>query len=538
MSLCQPMTIKKTTRKKLRSKRRSIMVQISRWKKIAVLLVVLLGFLYAAPNVVGEKSRMWASENLPGWFPTKTVNLGLDLRGGAHLLYEVDVAVVFKEQAELLRQDLSSELRKAKINRAGLGIVDGGVKLTLKDAADGEAARKIIRGLQSDLQIDTKGAVIEARLNEQGRKNLYDQTIAQSIEIVRRRIDELGTTEPVIQRQGDDRILIQAPGADSAALQKIIGKTAKLTFHLVAQDANKAGVKNLPSAEFPDRRIPIERRAMLTGDMLNNAQPSFNQSGQPVVTFALDRRGTKRFCDVTRKHTNKPFAIVLDNEVLSAPNINEPICGGRAEISGSFTLEEVNDLSILLRAGALPAPMKVVEERTVGPSLGADSVAAGKIAALIGLAGVLVFMGLSYGLFGLMANVALVSNVALMFALLSSLQATLTLPGIAGIVLTIGMAVDANVLIFERIREEIRNGRSAISAIDAGYSRAMSTIIDSNLTTLIAAIILFSFGTGPIKGFAVTLGIGIMTSFFTAIMVTRLMVVSWLHAKKPKTLPV
>lgn len=515
------------------------MVQISRWKIIAILLVVFFGLAYSSPNVMSPSARAWVSENLPVWAPKKTINLGLDLRGGAHLLYDVDVEAVFKEQAELLRQDLSSELRKAKIQRTSLGAIDGGVKLVLKDAADGEEARKIIRRLQANSAISSKDGAIEAVLSETGRKALYDQTIAQSIEIVRRRIDELGTTEPIIQRQGEDRILIQAPGADSAALQGIIGKTAKLTFHLVATDPNKAGVKNLPSAEREGQRVPVERRAMLTGDMLSNAQPGFNQGGQPVVTFALDRRGTKRFCDVTKKHTNKPFAIVLDNEVLSAPNINEPICGGRAEISGSFTLQEVNDLSILLRAGALPAPMKVVEERTVGPSLGADSVAAGKIAALIGLGFVLVFMGTSYGLFGLFANMALVVNVALMFAILSSMQATLTLPGIAGIVLTIGMAVDANVLIFERIREELRAGRSPISAVDAGYSRAMSTIIDSNLTTLIAALILFSFGTGPIKGFSVTLGVGIMTSFFTAIMVTRLFVVLWLHKKKPsKVLPI
>lgn len=517
------------------------MVQIAPWKIVLTLLVCLFGFAYSVPNMLSEDTRVWTQENLPGWFPHKTVNLGLDLRGGAHLLYEVDVDAVFKEQADLLRQDVSSELRKARIDRSALGVVDNGIRLTLRDPADAPEARKIIRRGTENLEVLTSenGRVIEAQLNDTGVQALYDQTIAQSIEIVRRRIDELGTTEPVIQRQGEDRILIQAPGADSAALQGIIGKTAKLTFHLVAEDANGAGVKNLPSADNPGVRIPIERRAMLTGDMLTNAQPSFSQqTGQPIVTFALDRRGGKRFCDVTRQHTGKPFAIVLDHEVLSAPNINEPICGGRAEISGQFDVQEVNDLSILLRAGALPAPMKVVEERTVGPSLGADSVAAGKIASVIGLAGVLVFMGLSYGLFGMMANVALIVNVALLFALLSSLQATLTLPGIAGIVLTVGMAVDANVLIFERIREEIRAGRTPISAIDAGYSRAMSTIVDSNLTTLIAAAILFSFGTGPIKGFSVTLGLGIITSFFTAIMVTRLMVVVWLRKVKPSSLPV
>ncbi|MGH1398771.1 MAG: protein translocase subunit SecD [Alphaproteobacteria bacterium] len=516
------------------------MIQIAPWKKILTLIVVAFGFLYAAPNMVSPEVRGWAVENLPSWTPNKTINLGLDLRGGAHLLYAVDVDVVFGEQAELLRQDVSSELRKARIARKSLGSVPNGIRLKLADAADGEAARKIIRKGSANLQVNTSenGTLIEAVLNEVGVKALYDQTISQSIEIVRRRIDELGTTEPVIQRQGDDRILIQAPGADSAALQKIIGKTAKLTFHLVAEDASGAGVKNVPSAEQVGLRVPVERRAMLTGDMLTNAQPSFNQGGQPVVSFSLDRRGAKRFCDVTRKHTGKPFAIVLDNEVLSAPNINEPICGGQAQISGSFTLQEVNDLSILLRAGALPAPMAVIEERTVGPSLGADSVAAGKIASVIALVAVLVFMGATYGGFGMMANVALVANVALLFALLSSLQATLTLPGIAGIVLTIGMAVDANVLIFERIREEIRAGRSAVSAVDAGYRQAMSTIVDSNLTTLIAAAILFSFGTGPIKGFSVTLGLGIMTSFFTAIMVTRVMVVAYLQAKRPKVLPI
>ena len=516
------------------------MVNIARWKIVLILAVCAFGFAYSAPNLLPESSRAWVSENMPGWFPHKTINLGLDLRGGAHLLYEVDVEAVLKEQADLLRQDVSRELRQERIQRDALGVIPGGIRLKIKDAAQGEEARKIIRRSADNLEVLTSenGTMIEATLNDTGRQQLYDQTIAQSIEIVRRRIDELGTTEPVIQRQGEDRILIQAPGADSAALQNIIGKTAKLTFHLVTDGADSMGAKNLPMADNPDVRLPIERRAMLTGDMLDNAQPGFSQNGQPVVTFALDRRGTKRFCDVTREHTNEPFAIVLDNEVLSAPNINEPICGGRAEISGSFTVQEVNDLSILLRAGALPAPMKVVEERTVGPSLGADSVEAGKIASLIGLAFVLVFMVVSYGSFGIMADIALIVNVALIMALLSSLQATLTLPGIAGIVLTIGMAVDANVLVFERMREELAAGRSPISAVDAGYSRAMSTIVDSNLTTLIAALILFSFGTGPVKGFAVTLGVGIVTSFFTAIMVTRLMVVVWLRKTKPSTLPI
>ena len=290
-------------------------------------------------------------------------------------------------------------------------------------------------------------------------------------------------------------------------------------------------------ADDPTQKVTVDRRALITGEMLENAAPAFEQ-GRPVISFRLDNTGARRFCDVTRKNVNKPFAIVLDDLVLSAPVIREPICGGQGQISGGFSVQEANDLALLLRAGALPAPMAVVEERTVGPSLGADSVEAGKKASVIGLLLVLVFMAASYSLFGVFANVALAVNVALIFAVLSGLQATLTLPGIAGIVLTVGMAVDANVLIFERIREELRAGRTPISAIDAGYARAMATIIDSNLTTLIAAIILFAFGTGPIKGFAVTLGIGIVTSFFTAIMVTRLLVVTWLRKTKPTRVPV
>ena len=515
------------------------MIQIAPWKIVLTLLVCALAFLYAAPNVVSEQTRSWLQINLPSWMPTKTVNLGLDLRGGAHLLYEVDVNVVLKERADSLLQDMRKSLREDKIGYKRIGVIPGGVRVTLKDNGDGEAARRLLRRMDPNLDIETSsdGLRIEALINETGIRELNDQTLAQSIEIVRRRIDELGTTEPVIQRQGEDRILIQAPGADADSLKAIIGTTAKLNFHLVKDPGASGAGKTYPLSEDPAQKITVERRALITGDMLDNAAPAF-QDGQPVISFRLNNTGARRFCDVTRKNVNKPFAIVLDNEVLSAPVIREPICGGQGQISGGFTVQEANDLALLLRAGALPAPMEVVEERTVGPSLGADSVEAGKKASLIGLLLVLVFMGLIYGLFGLMANVALVVNVSLIFAILSGLQATLTLPGIAGIVLTIGMAVDANVLIFERIREEMRAGRSPISAIDSGYSRAMATIIDSNLTTLIAAIILFSLGTGPIKGFAVTLGVGIITSFFTAIMVTRLLVVTWLRRKKPATLPV
>jgi len=516
------------------------MVRIAPWKMFLILAVCLYGFAYSAPNILSADKTAWMKENLPGWLPNKTVNLGLDLRGGAHLLYEVDLDVVFDERADFMVQDLRKSLRDKKIGYKRIGTVPKGVRVTLRDDSDPEAVRKIIRKNDSRLLIDTSSEeppVITATMDAVMIKEVQDQAISQSIEIVRRRVDELGTTEPVIQRQGVNRILLQVPGANAEDLKRIIGKTAKLGFHLVGQlGARAAGERMLPYVEEPGRTLNVKRRAVITGDMLDTAQPSFNQSSQPVVSFKLNAVGARKFCDVTRNNVQKPFAIVLDEEVISAPVINEPICGGQGQISGGFTIQEANDLALLLRAGALPAPMMVVEERTVGPSLGADSVAAGKTASLIGLALVLVFMLMVYGGFGLMANVALAVNVALILALLSSLQATLTLPGIAGIVLTVGMAVDANVLIFERIREEYRAGRSVISAVDAGYSRAMATIIDSNLTTLIAALILFSFGTGPIKGFAVTLGLGIMTSFFSAIMVTRLMVVLWLEKRKPSVL--
>jgi preprotein translocase subunit SecD len=513
------------------------MIQIARWKIVLIVLVCLLGALYSAPNFMPAGVRS-ALQEMPSFMPHKTVNLGLDLRGGAHLLYQVDVDSVFEERGDLMLQDLRSSLRKEKIGYRRIGIVDKGVRVTLRDVADGEEARKIIRRMGDHLEIDTDGDVITVSLNEAGLKQIYDQTISQSIEIVRRRVDELGTTEPVIQRQGDDRILIQAPGANAEDLKAIIGKTAKLTFHLLPEVGGSGpGTQTLPFADEPGRDITINRRAMLTGDMLDNAQPSF-QNGAAVISFRLNNVGAKRFCEITRNNIQKPFAIVLDSEVLSAPVIQSAICGGSGVITGNFSVASANELATLLRAGALPAPMHVIEERTVGPSLGADSIEAGKIASIIGLLAVLVFMGLTYSLFGVFANVALVVNVALIFAILSFLQATLTLPGIAGIVLTIGMAVDANVLIFERIREEISLGRSAVSAIDAGYRNAMSTIVDSNLTTLIAAFILFSFGTGPIKGFAVTLGIGIVTSFFSAIMVTRLLIVQWLKGRRPENLPV
>jgi preprotein translocase subunit SecD len=516
------------------------MLHFARWKIILVLAVCAFGLLYSLPNVLGEDAREYTAENLPGFVPHQTVNLGLDLQGGSHLLLQVDLSTVMTERSEGLVTALRPEMREQRIGYRRLRDIDNGVRIQVRDTNDIEALERIIRDIDRELVIDVEGDTVEATFSDMAMQEIRDQTISQSIEIVRRRIDETGTREPAIQRQGDDRILVQLPGLDDPQRVKdLLGKTAKLGFHMVDDGARTVtSSMTLPLAEAPGETLTVDRRAELTGDMLVNAQFSPDQNGQPAVSFRFNTVGAKRFCDLSRENVNKLFAIVLDNEIISAPVIREPICGGQGQISGSFSIKEANDLALLLRAGALPAPLEILEERTVGPSLGADSVEAGKIASLIAMAGVLIFMVVTYGRFGLYANVALMVNVTLIFALLSSLQATLTLPGIAGIVLTIGMAVDANVLIFERIKEEIQNGRSPMSAVDAGFSRAMSTIVDSNLTTLIAAIILYSFGTGPIKGFAVTLAIGIMTSLFSAIMVTRLLVVTWLTKKKPSELKI
>ncbi len=517
------------------------MTNIPPWKAFLILAVCLFGILYALPNLAGDSARTWMQGNLPGWMPHKTVNLGLDLRGGAHLLYDVDVDTVFRERSESLLQDLRTQLRKENIGYSRVGALPMGVRLTLRDAKDADAVRKIIRAYDSALDVTTtgEGLVLEAVMSPAAQKQVTDSALSQSVEIVRRRIDELGTTEPLIQRQGDRRLLIQAPGANADQLKKTIGTTAKLSFHLVAQPEDSGAVKALPYAENPEQKLTISRRALITGDMLTNAQPALDQrSGQWVISFRLNSPGTRRFCDVSRENVHKPFAIVLDDEVLSDPVIQEPICGGQGQISGRFDAEKAANLALLLRAGALPAPMSVIEERTVGPTLGADSVEAGKKACLMALLFVIIFSCAAFGLFGIFASVGLVINMTLIMAVMSAMQATLTLPGIAGIVLTIGLAVDGNVLVFERIREELRAGRSIISAIDTGYQRAKTTITDSNLTSLIAALILFSFGTGPIKGFAVTMCVGVATSYFCAMMLTRLIVLTWYKWAKPKKIEV
>ncbi len=521
------------------------MVQYPRWQLFLVLAVILLGLAFVSPNLLKRET----ADGLPGWVPSQQINLGLDLQGGSYLLLEVDLAEVMREQLDNLVESLRIDLRRAKIGYTGLGVDGDAVVFTVRDEASLDQAREILFRSAGQLLIESSGGGgLRAEFTKQAIEERRVGIVQQSIEIVRRRIDETGTREPSIQRQGEQRILVQLPGVrDPERIKSLLGKTAKLTFRFVdetaAADGSRvpAGSEVLLSDELDPygnpRRYVIKKRIMVGGDSLTDAAATF-QDGQPVVSFNFDGVGAKRFADATRQNVGRAFAIVLDNQVISAPVIREPILGGRGIISGSFTTQEVQDLALLLRAGALPAPLTILEERSVGPGLGADSIAAGKIASILGMVFVVVFMGIIYGLFGLMANVALILNLVLILGALSGLQATLTLPGIAGIVLTIGMAVDANVLIFERIREEVREGRGPVTAIDAGYRRAMSTIIDSNLTTLIAALLLFQFGTGPVKGFAVTLAIGLITSMFTAIMLTRLLIVVWLRRRRPQALAI
>ena len=540
------------------------MLYFAPWKVTLVALLCVLGLAFTMPNFLSKET----AEGLPDWLPHKQVNLGLDLQGGSHLLLEVEAEVVVKERLDTLVDSVRPALRGKRIGYRDLGERNNAVTVTIRDPGQMDLAVAEIKKLAvpvqgntvigvaggRDLEVEVvNGNQISITLTEAAIRERRSSAIKQSIEIVRRRIDELGTREPTIQRQGDERILVQVPGLqDPERLKAILGKTAKMVFRLVDVTTSPAeimaGARTPPGSELleSDERRPdgspanmyvVRKRVMVSGDTLVDSAATF-QDNQPVVSFRFDSVGAKRFGDVTAKNVRKPFAIVLDRRVISAPVIREPILGGSGIISGNFTTQETQDLSLLLRAGALPAPLKILEERTVGPALGADSVAAGKIACIIAFVAVMVFMVLSYGVFGLMADLALLINLFLIMGALSLLQATLTLPGIAGIVLTIGMAVDANVLVFERIREEVRTGKTPFAAMEAGYQRAIGTIFDANITTFIAATILFVMGSGPIKGFSVTLGIGILTSVFTAVVVTRLMLVIWLRRTRPAALPI
>jgi preprotein translocase subunit SecD len=521
------------------------MLQFPRWKIITIIVACLLGFVYAAPNVL-PRSVTDRLEGLPSWLPGRTISLGLDLQGGSHLLLQVESRAVVQERLNGLLDEMRTRLRTANIGYLDLRVEGNGVVFTVREAAQIARAQEAARAAESDLVTSADGTRVTVALTEAAITARRRQAVDQSIEIVRRRVDETGTREPLIQRQGEDRIVLQLPGIDDPErVKRLLGQTAKLSFRFVdetvgpqdlAQGRVPAGIEVLPNADRGGL-IAVQRRVMVSGDTLVDSQPSF-QNGQPVVSFRFDSIGARRFADATRDNVGRAFAIVLDDRVISAPVIREPILGGSGVISGSFTTQSASDLALLLRAGALPAPLTVLEERTVGPGLGADSIAAGEIASIAGLGLVVVLMVVGYGLFGVFAIAALLINMVFIFAFMSLLQATLTLPGIAGIVLSIGMAVDANVLIYERMREEMRAGRSVMAVIDAGYSRAMSAIVDSNITSLIACLLLYAFGTGPVRGFAVTLGVGITASMFTAIMVTRLMIVTWMRRTRPKAIPI
>lgn len=532
------------------------MLHFEPWKIWVIGASILISILYTIPNFLNKQQLA----ELPSWLQYSRVNLGLDLQGGSQLLLEVDMKVVHKERTDTLLDDIRANFREKKIGYLELKNEGRAVSFKLRDLTQLELAKetltKMSRPVAADL-LGQGGDNIEYELAEDGRaivrhsevgEKAHERiVIEQSVEIVRRRVDEFGTNEPVIQQAGEGRILVELPGVDNPErLKQLLGKTAKLTFHLVNDNADlvQALAGRAPAGyqvlfeENGGNKVPvvIERKAIITGEMLVSAQPGFDQL-EPAVLFRFDAIGSKRFGDVTSVNVGRRFAIVLDGKVISAPVIRDAILGGSGQITGQFTVESANDLAVLLRAGALPAPMSVLEQRTVGPGLGADSIRAGAIASVIAIAAVSVFMIIAYGTFGFIAVMALMVNLSMIVALLAIMGATLTLPGIAGIVLIIGMAVDANVLIFERMKEERSLGKTPVAAMDAGYSRALSSILDSNITTLIAAFLLLFLGSGPIRGFAVTLGIGIVTSVYAAYMVTRLFLVLWFHRVRPKELP-
>lgn len=540
------------------------MLHFSRWKTLFIWGFALLGVLCAAPNLIPEKSL----SSYPQFVQDLRLNLGLDLRGGSHLLLKMDKNLLIEKQIKVLRGNVRTALRGKREGTKNVGAVryrdlaakKDRVEFRPSDPADLEKAYQAVRSLVQPLSTTSFGTSpgnnLDVEKTDDGRITVkptvpaitqkISSSIDSAIEVVRRRVDALGTTEPSIQRQGEDRILLQVPGYDdSDKLKAVVKQAAVLSFHLVVRPANaqdaaaaltEPGTTIYPSKDQYSTHYILEDEPLITGADLANARQELSpQTNRPVVSFRLNSRGAVRFGEVTASNVGRPFAIVLDGEVISAPTIQEAITGGSGQISGNFSVSTADDLAILLRSGSLEAPLTILEERTVDASLGADSIAAGKIAAIIGLIGVLLFILMAYGTFGVFANIALLINISMIIGALSLLQATLTLPGIAGIVLTMGMAVDANVLIFERIREELRAGKTARNAIQSGYSRALSTILDANITTFLAAIILFWLGSGPVSGFAVTLSIGIFTSVFTAFVLTRWLISLWLGSKSSKT---
>ncbi|MDR1267564.1 MAG: protein translocase subunit SecD [Holosporales bacterium] len=518
-------------------------MQSPRWKVVLVWTVCLFGALFALPNALPDRLL----EGLPSFFPKDRVRLGLDLSGGAHLLLEVDLSAADQESLNQTIEAVRVALRKGNIGYVSMptAVPSGEEALTfsLRDGTQAGRAKALLSALDPNLKVTIEGTVVRMAPTEMALAKRHIDVINRSIEVIRRRIDETGTREPVIQGQGKNRILLQVPGEqDPVRIKELLGRTAKLSFRLVEEaqsgSGNQPGCVSLPQGDGQGERLRVRRSAIIGGEHLVDAQPGFDEYNRPQVSFRLNTTGAKRFGDATRENVHRRFAIVLDDRIISAPVINEPIPGGSGRISGQFTAEEAHDLALLLRAGALPAPLVVVEERTVGPDLGADSIKAGVYATFIAILLVVGFMLLAYSLFGLVADTAVIVNLILLVAALSCLRATLTLPGIAGIALTMGMAVDANVLINERIKEELRRGMRPLVAVEQGYDLAMTTIIDTNLNTLIGMAFLYHFGTGPIRGFAVTTALGVVISFFTSTTLARLLTFWWMGKKRPTTLPI
>jgi SecD/SecF fusion protein len=529
------------------------MLRFSTWKFLAIVAMTLAAVLVVTPSMLSPANYQALAARLPSWLTPPTIVLGLDLQGGSHVMLEVDQADLLSTQIKNLRDDVRRILREEKVGiTGGIGATARGVQVRVADAADREKILPKLRllrnsfssniGGQSPLEVEEQpDGLIRVTVTEAGLRDKSRKAVEQSIEVIRRRVDALGTREPSIQRQGDDRVLVQVPGLqDPQTLKEILGQTAKLEFRLVAEPGQSPAETEELEQVDQEGKLPIEKQVMVQGEDLTDAQPGFDQqrSGEPVVNFRFNIRGAQKFGDVTSKNVGRLFAIVLDNKVISAPRILTPITGGSGQISGRFTVEQANNLAILLRAGALPAKLNIVEERTVGPGLGQDSIDAGKRAAYVGAGLVVFYMLITYGVFGVFANLALFVHIAFIFAGLVLLGSTLTLPGIAGIVLTIGMAVDSNVLIYERIREENHAGRSILASLDAGFNRAFATIVDSNVTMFVAAAILYFLGTGPVRGFAVSLALGILTTIVTAVTMTRMMIAVWYHYARPTKLPI
>ena len=523
------------------------MLIFENWKKILILIVSIFAILFSLPNFISKN-------NVPNFFKAGEIRLGLDLQGGSYLLLEVESDSLQTDRLNSVADELRVALRNAspRIGYRNLSVINTELTFSLIEENDVDLIKSLILNIDDSLIVNNEDfSSIQVSFSEEKITEIRDYAILQSIEIIRRRVDEVGTNEPIIQRQGDDRILVQLPGLDDPErIKRLLGKTARMNFRMVNETAS---IDEALSGRVPpgsdllyeldprtgEKTLPyiIYKRIGVSGDELVDANPSMDQFNQPVVSLRFDSTGSRKFGDLTSKNVGKRFAIVLDGEVISAPVIREAITGGSGQISGNFTFETASDLAVLLRAGALPAPLTILEERSVGPSLGKDSINAGMYAAIIAIILVVIYMLIIYGSrFGVTANISLIINILLILALLGVLDATLTLPGLAGIALTIGMAVDANVLIFERIREESRSGRSNIGAIDNGFKEAFRTIVDANITTLLAAVILFQFGSGPVKGFAVTLALGVMTTMFTSLLLSRGIITIWYNRYKPDNL--